>query len=211
MSNNNTVNLLLGALIGGVVIGTAVVALTTNKKKFKRNVNQKFDFVKDKVEDFLDSIHVNGTTFTSNINEHASDWAEKAKDFVTWVQDLDFFNEPEYRNLRYGLVTGGVIIGLLGTAAVAMLATKSNEEDARHFIEKAVNQINAWKSAIKDILKVIESRAEFATDQFQNASKRMTAAFDQHAHKAHGKGSTFNDVIDFASAGLQMWQNMKHR
>lgn len=210
MANSNGINILTGILVAGAIAGASTYLLSSNNRRYKRQISRRYRDVRARMSDFLNGINSNAQYLSSGLASNASEWGEKAQDFIEWARDqLKVLGGREYKELRLALIGGAIIIGLVGTAAVIMASSKSGK-DTSEILDRINSQICSWKKVIKNILATVQDRAEDTLDQVNRAGTRLRHKFESNG-RSHARSNTINEVIDFASSGLQLWQNLKNR
>lgn len=186
--NNNGANILIGALIGGLVVGAAAVLISSNQRKLKRNIFDKVQDLKDRVGDFASNI--NAKAVVRDVSDKAEDWKENIEDFIENVKDqVDSLSESEVRNIKIGLVVGAALLGLAGLGTVLMSSDK--EKTTSSFMSNAAD----WKDQVQGLLEKVNG---------QCLSKKKSST--------PNLSNTLSNAVDFAMSGVQLWQNFtKHR
>jgi len=137
MSNSREV--ILGAVLGSLCIGTLALFLTTPKgKKLRHEAENICKECKGKVEEFIDQVQDK----TESVEENISDWTKTANQTAEWV------DHPQNEKLKEGLVIGGMCGSLLGISAVLYLS-HHEKKDLSHKISSHVNNLKQFLSQLQ--------------------------------------------------------------
>lgn len=212
MARNGT-NILVGSLIGVAVAGTVAGAIIyANNRPKKRGLKYRFSDIKNRVEDLFEGIGGNAESFAANISDQACEWTEKAQDFVEWAQDrIESLNEPDNKAVKYGLLAGAVIIGLLGTTAAMLFSGKENERGAAaDLLETVSKKVLSWRKMMENILEMAEDGICKVSEGINNVNNSISEMADYSGKKyKKNKNNTIRNIIDFATSGMQLWQSIK--
>lgn len=184
--------LILGAILGGVVVGTSAVFLSTKKgQKLKDNAADKLQDVKDQLQEFLGSLSDKKEGFVSCLSDQAEGCSEKLQDFTSQVKDLiDTYSTDENKDRLSTLLIGTIIGGMLGAGASAYLNSDTAEKG--DMFKNLGSKASSLKSTISDILHVLEDKTGV------------------HVH-SNGQSNTIKDIMDFATSGVQIWQKFQKK
>lgn len=181
----STGEVLIGALLGGLLLGGATALLSTKKgKKIKNQVGEKLHDLKENVEGFMD----NFSEKSHEARKQAHDWSTKAQYVLDAINQINN-TEPE-RHSKSGLLLGGILGALAGAAAGTLLAPRLEFEEGEYFSNIRRN----WKPMASKIIELINEKA---TNHFE------TPEDDEEE-------STLNEALQFASAGFRLWKSIKH-
>lgn len=187
---SHTNKLILGAILGGVVVGTSAIFLSSKQgKKFKDNASDKLEDLKDQLQDFLGSLNDKSQSIASDLSDRAEGYADRVQDFASQIREqIDALGEGDNKDRLTALLIGAIIGGMLGAGASAWLNSDSREKS--DMFKNLGSSASAVKSTIKDILNVLEEK---------------TGSLH---HKA-SKSNTVSDIMDFATTGMQLWQKFQ--
>lgn len=198
MSNNkiNSTELLIGALIGGLVVGTTAVLLSSKVEKLKGDIPDRYRDLKDKMDDFIDSLSDNTQAIANNVSGHASEWTDKAKDAAEYIKDeLAALAGPGHRDLKIGLVAGGILAGIVGIGAIFALSGRGQRKRNVDFLSQFSDKAVAFKKILQNVQQVING----------STNKGSWQALQSKA------SHPINDIVDFALTGVQLWHSFKNR
>lgn len=208
----NATNILVGSLIGVAVVGAAAGAIIYANNRPKRGLKYRFNDIKDRVEDLFDGISANAESFAENVSDQACEWTEKAQEFVEWAQDrIETLNDPDNKAVKYGLIAGAVVIGLLGTTAAMLFSGKENARGtAAEFLETVSEKVLSWKKMMEDILEMAQEGICKVSSSLNNVNHSINELADYSGKKyKKNKHNTVKNIIDFATSGMQLWQSLK--
>lgn len=212
MSDTTGRNILIGSLIGGVVIGTSVALMYANKGKLNRDLKYRYKEVKNKMDEFFDGISLNTHSIAQDVNNQAAEWTEKAQDFVEWAQDqIECLNDPENKQIKYGLIAGAAVIGLLGATAAVVCSSKPCDKTSQDILEKISEKVCAWRKTMENILDLAEGGVCTVSDGLNRVNKSVRDFAVHSTKSAKAKTNTMQDIVDFAASGLQLWQSIKNK
>lgn len=190
---------LTGVLLGGLVIGAAAYFLSTKTgKKVRKDLNCKYQEIKEDLEDFISDLNSN---ISKNLDETTSEWSEQAKETVDYLKDkIATLGDPENQELRSKLMAGGgLLAAVLAVGTAVWLASHSDKLGS---IQRSTSssQVYAWKNTLKDMIDFMNERMQQSSNQLKNRAKAEVSS-----------SGPLNEVLDFATAGLQLWQNIKKK
>lgn len=176
--------LLVGALLGAIVGGAALMLLrSNNNKKIPKDLLSKYDEIKERIGEYIDGIE---TQFSKNVKDPTGEWVERAKESLENVKDgISSFQFSEYKELGAGL-----LIGLLLGGAGAHFASCAQKKGSP--LSSLNSTISNWKPLVDDIQELLEKYSE-------TKSKKGT-----------GEGK-LNDALDLAFKGLKIWNTLKKK
>jgi gas vesicle protein len=143
--------LLIGALLGGLVVGAPSVLLSSNK--LKKCALKKMNVIADFIGDLL-----------NETNENAHDISENTIDMINSYKEelLNYITDPEYHHLRTGFIIGTILGGILGAGAM-------------HFAVHEKEEVKSFniKGTLEDILDSIKSRVEPMQKKFRTCESHI--------------------------------------
>lgn len=184
MGHNQSNHLLLGAILGGLLVGTSV-SLISNKevKKAGRKVKKRVIEQKDKIDNYIRMLEEN---IEKEIDEKAVAWYKKAKKALQQVKKELNSTFEEHNELKIGLLVGGILGTLIGVGFSHAFPRHAETSNIRNMGKKA----EGWKNTIDDVMEIV----------------------DQHSESQIIKPQTTNTVhqaVDFIASGLQLWQSFR--
>lgn len=185
--NNN--NLLFGILIGTAIAGTAA-AIFANRGRLSRNLSNQYQSLRTQIDDVVDTVG-NTTKIVRKAKKNAQEWTGKANKVLNFVKKE--LNNPRNKQLRKGLIAGGLLGGLLAAGSVVLITRLAQEQEEEP-------ELFSWKNIIKGVQSVIANRFENAEEEVEEEVEEETA-----------KGSPIGQVLDFALSGAQLWNKFRHR
>lgn len=191
-NQNYTGHILLGTLVGGALIaGVTALFATKQGKRIRKDLSNRIQRSQGKIYQFLDTIN------EVTLNGKKIDWIKKAKKIAGSIRNqLEDYAENE--DMRSGLLTGVVVGGVIGAAGVLLISKMREDSDSGFsFIESIGNRAGSIKNAITDALDVVEDRAERTSERFRN--------------RVEHDSNTIDNIVDIASAGINLWQTIKRR
>lgn len=193
---NNSKKLLVGALVGSLLLGGAATFFLATKpgKKLKRDLTNKFRRSRGRIEHLID-----------NLNDKVSqgknvDWVRNAKKVIASLKDeVGAYADPENEDLRSGLLSGVVIGALLGAGGTMLVKSKNGafNHNGTSIIDKIGSKAASLRNIISDVLELVETKAEKAASRIKEETSE--------------ESNTFDTVVGLASAGINLWQNIKNR
>lgn len=188
--DSNTNKLILGAILGGVIVGTSAIYLSTKQgKKLRNQATDKLQDFKEQLQDFLGSLNDKSKSLACDMSDRAGDYACKIQDFATQIREqIEGLGESEDKDRLTGLMIGAVVGALLGAGASAWL--NSDSKDKSDLFKNLGTSAGTLKRTISDILSVLQDKASFKGNRSSNAMK---------------------DILDFATTGVQLWQKFQNK
>ena len=96
------------------------------------------------------------------------------------------------------LALGGIAGCALGAAVALFLANKSKDEDSSYFPDIS-SKVESWTTNAKSVVDTLHGFLN------EGNAKKRTAAHDE------SDGSPFHEIMDLASIGLRLFQNLKQK
>lgn len=191
MSNNQSGanKLILGAILGGVAVGTSAYFLSSKSgQSMKEYSADKWQLLKDHVETFLQSVMSKEQSIVAHLDEKADVYTQKIHDLKGQIveQMKELGTEENKEKLKIFLI-GGVLGGMVGAATASCVTLKA--ENKTPFLENAEMKVDSMKTTIQEILHVLDEKSSGPVD--------------------HHLPNTLQDILDFVSHGIGLWQKMK--
>jgi len=192
-SKSHTTKLVLGAILGGAIVGTSAAFLTSKSgRKLKNNAANTIEDLKDKLDDFLVNVSKKTKNIASDVSDRADDYSDKIQDFAAQItEQVECLGTTENKEKLTAFLIGGILGGMLGAGAATWISEPSKKND---IIKSLGSSAYALKDTIKDILEVLEDNTESTAKSISKNSK-----------------TSVKDVIDFASTGIQLWQKFQSK
>lgn len=199
---NHVTRLFISAAAGSVIGATAALLLAPKSgRKFRKDLYETYEDLSEKGQEFIDDTVKKGHRAARTAADMAENFKDSAKEFIGQA--------PEASNPNINLLIGAIGGGLLGAAAIYLLAPKGEEEE-ESFAQKvksagrsATENLRSvdWVETAKDIVETIHNKV---SSHHHNGSEVEEEVQEQGHNKIH-------DVIEFASLGLRLWENIKKR
>jgi len=192
--------LLIGALLGGLLAGVSVSLLTSKTgKKLRRDVEGKYRDVRNRLDDFVEDFSDKSQSLGKTFGDSACDWTEKVKDFVGGLKcEVGALADPEHEGLRTGFLIGGLVGGILAAGAAVAYSRNCESCDPSEFVEKLGSRLSSGKQILNNVLEAIKEHSE-------PVKERINAKVaDEGSH-------TINEMLDFVTAGAQLWKRIKSK
>jgi gas vesicle protein len=143
-NQSSTNGVLLGAVVGGLLVGACATFLTSKTgKKIKREFYENCDEFGDKIENF--------------INDKVEDISGKAKETIESAKEqIDAMADFDNKDFRCGILVGGVLGSLLGAGGTIMYNASFQEKNHFDIVKNIGQQTEKWKKIIGDVLEVAE-------------------------------------------------------
>ncbi|MBA2728431.1 MAG: YtxH domain-containing protein [Parachlamydiaceae bacterium] len=183
MKNND---MLKGALIGGCIGGICALFLAR-----KSGCELQEDIV-------------NGY---NSLNNQTHEYVDDVKDYAQRFMDLIHGVEPEHSSNK--LLVGGLSGVVLGTLAGLLLAPQSGTRLREQFGDKYDEMCDSAKEVIQDIHKGKEN----FEDKIGDWKETLVTILDnfQSPKKKSGNGHHMNNIVDWASLGLRVYNSLQNR
>lgn len=187
---NNSAGILLGAVVGGLLIGASAGYLTFKVgKKIKQEYCGGGEGFGDKIEKIVGVIT---ETLKSRVSDQVNSFTETSKEALDCVKNkVESVIDLEDIGFKEGLCAGGVAGVLLGIGGTLMFKSCFRDEE----IDTKNNmscQLLKWKKVIRDVLET--------TDECPKPAKANCS-----------RSNNFNDLIDMAVLGHRLWQTIRNR
>jgi gas vesicle protein len=196
--SNNINNILMSATAGSVIGAIAALLLAPKSgKRLRNDIYETYEDITEKGQDIYEDAVDTG----QKVADMATEYASTIKDNAAHLLGSVNLDDSPNTNLIIGALAGGI----LGATAIFMLlpsAEKNPRDELSPKIKGAgkylKNKLN-WFETAKDIFETISTKAHHATE---GASENIKESCEK---------SPLHDVMELASAGLQLWQNIKNR
>lgn len=191
MSNNQSGanQLILGAILGGVAVGTSAYFLSSKSgQAMKEYSADKWQHLKEHAETFLQSVMSKEQSIVSQIDAKADAYTQKMQDLKNQIveQMKELGTDENKEKLKIFLI-GGVLGGMVGAATASCVSLKA--ENKPSFLKNAEIKGDSIKSTVQEILRVLDEKSPGPAD--------------------HHLSNTLQDILDFVSHGIGLWQKMK--
>lgn len=181
--------LILGAILGGVAVGTSAYFLSSKSgQAVKEYSADKWHHLKEQVEMFLQSVMSTEQSIVAQIDEKADAYTQKIHDLKSQIveQMKELGTEENKEKLKIFLI-GGVLGGMVGAATASCVSLKAENKTA--CLTNADMKVDSMKSTVQEILRVLDEKSSGSAD--------------------HHLSNTLQDILDFVSHGIGLWQKMK--
>lgn len=166
----------------GAIIGCAVGCIAANMLASK-NSKGLADTAKEYTDNFKTMLADMGSNVSDTVQDKVDYVNDKAHDVINSVRkEIGEFPNLENKDFKKGLIVGAAMGGLLGSGSTMMHNWHANQKDSN----------TDWKAIVKNVLHLLD------VGNHPDES--------QHIEVASNKT---NDVLDFATAGIQLWKKMK--
>ncbi len=191
-------NLFLSAAAGGLLgAATALLCTPTTGQKLRRQLADTFDDLSDKGQDVVHDFTAKG----KNAVDCASDCLQGLKCVTSYFTGKNSKSLPANTNMLIGAVGGGI----LGAAAILLLATK-DKEDCCGITQKIKQAGESAKKKFKPLDWI-----ETAKDLIQAFQDKAGDVVEEVEEKGEQGKQYLSNIVDWASLGLRVWQNTKSR
>jgi len=192
--HSNANKLILGAILGGIVAGTSAAFLKSKTGKALRDQSaEKLQNVKDKLEEFLDSVSDKTSAFADEISDRKEEYSDKIHDFALQISEqIKEFGSDENKEKLNAFLIGGIVGGILGAGVAAM--GSSEHKQGGDIFKNVGCAATSLKQTVQQILNVLDEH--------------------EHPEKPHDRPKQHNsvdDVLDFVSTGIKLWQRVKNK
>jgi gas vesicle protein len=188
---NPITRIMLGVAAGGIVgVTTALLLAPKAGKRLRGELYNAYEDISERSKDFINDAMDKGQTAVKSTGEFADNVKATAREFMR--------NTPDISNPNVNLLIGALAGGCIGAAAIYMLSHKEIESDFATKIKAAGRGASHWIDTARDVLGSIQSTAN---NLQHNGSEILD---DVQNNKMH-------DVLEFASLGLRLWENIKKR
>ena len=171
----------------GIVLGALVGGVLAGACVyfFKTKTGQKvIQDVSDRYQDLSNKLNGYVDEVQDTIKDHAERLTDRAKD------TMDTFRSGENRDFGYALLVGGAVGALLGGGCALLCHTCPKHGPKPDLMDSISNQASRWKCILKDISDVMANRPNARASEPKNSS-------------------SIHDIVDFAVAGMDLWQSFK--
>jgi gas vesicle protein len=201
-SQNHLNNLLISAT-AGTIIGatTALLFAPKSGRRLRDDIYRTYEDLSEKGQDLMDDVVERG----QKAADTASDYAEDIKNSAS-----NLFGSTTQDNSNTNLLIGAIGGGVLGLAAVLFLLQSRNQENGDEGLLNKINKAGKlakknsahWVETARDLLETISSKVSEPLQHNGSVS---------HEDESEDSHSTLHNVMDLASVGFKVWQNMKKR
>lgn len=179
------IDFMKGVLIGGC-IGSVMSLLLAPKSG------------KDLRHDIVDGCNA--------INDQSHEYAEEIKEHAQCFVETLQKKEQESHALLIGSIAGAVI----GTLAALLLAPQSGPYLRKQLGDKYEEIREKAEDAVNDFQHMSEDKLEDWKDTFMTIVDKLAAA-KQKKSRSSSSGHSFNDIADWASLGLRLYNQLQAR
>lgn len=189
ISQDHLKNLCLSAAAGGFIgMAAALFLAPKTGRGLRKQIVRTYEDLSEKGQDFAEDVLERGQNAVSAATGYAGALKSTLLGKVSNGSNTNL-------NLLIGAIGGGV----LGAAAVMMLASADSEENTlngiTHRIKEAGKGIH-WVDAARDIMDTIKNKVYHSNE----------LADEEESGSEH---PVLHDVLDWATLGLRVWQNIK--
>lgn len=139
VKNSNNTGLLLGAAVGGLLIGGSIFYASQRRARKVDN----FQAIKNKLTDIAE--------YLASTKATAYDWSEKAKDFAEYVREETESLDPQQKQIIH-LAIGSILGAFLAYGASKVCQSKDNKCAV---LKDLGDKACYWTKNIKDVLDKI--------------------------------------------------------
>lgn len=185
--------IMLSVVAGGVVGATTALLLAPKSgKKLRGDLYDAYEDMSDRGREFINDAVDRGQCAAKSAGEYADNMKTAARDFIR--------KAPEASSPNVNLIIGAVAGGCLGAAAIYLLSSKENEVDFAQKIRAAGSKISStnWLDTARNVLDTIQQKVN---------GQHNGSEMEEGVH-GHNK---MQEVLEFASLGLRLWENIKKR
>lgn len=195
MSENNN-ELLLGALLGGLLVGGTTLFLNSKAgRSFKYDATDKLQDWREQIEAVVDALQGKAQSVASDLNDQKDDYAERLTDLAADLKDQVGTVTSENKEMLIGILIGTVLGGALGAGGAALAANFNNKPD---FASRFGAHATDLKRVVSGLAEAFGDRVEPVADR----CRRAAAAYQK---------SNVGDILAIATTGLQLWQKFQKR
>lgn len=191
-------------IIGGVLVGTALGALTAfllsnSGKHIRQNLAKICCDISEQAQDIAQQIAEKSGEVTQGVSDH-------------------LFNGSHHRSPQHlNWIIGSLAGGILGISAIAFL-THESTKDARknllknfqNFTNKTYKMANNLEDTAHEVAEGFEDRVGSLVKTAQKFIDTLNGcAKNAYAYTQCKNESTLDRVVDWASFGIRLYQNLK--
>lgn len=155
--------ILVGAVIGGMLGGTAASVFTS---KNASSVRDNFHEYSDKIQAFIHSVNDN---VSSSIHDNAESLTDRAHDILsTMKSEFDSFPDLENKDFQKGLMVGAALGSLVGAGGAALYNSCSPKAD----------KCNTWSKVAKEVLNIANHKGRFSGESNKPQSRSINDVLD---------------------------------
>lgn len=183
--------LVLGALIGGAVIGLSTAFFSSKTgRALRRELVDKCQDIGDTVEDAIGTLSEKAQNIKDNFTGDAEDFrkkaSKKAKKAVNYVvQEVSHVASSNHTDLRIGLLAGALFAGLVSLGVTALVKRRASQ--ASHSVSSGVGHY------LTELKGIVEKVADAVQEHVPDNEEEVTE-------------SPLRNAIDLAMSGVKFWQ-----
>lgn len=186
--NDSTKNLVLGALLGSLVVGTSAAFLSSKMGQgLREDAADKIEDLKDKLSELYENASDKTECVKNEIGEKACEYTKKIRDFVSeFGEELGLIgrhNKEKIPPLLIGSILGGIL-------AIGASAYFLNGKDKRGYFEKFGGNFSSLKDTVLEALTKPENR---------------------HSNSKNYKIDSSDDILELIGSGLDFWKRLKRK
>ncbi len=209
----NSKGFLIGATIGGL---TALLIAPKAGRKLREDLHDVYCDLSEKTHSMASNIGKTGKSIAKNFGYQTGDWTDKAREMI---DDVSCWVQSNGNHHARDLIIGGVAGGVIGTVAGLLLAPKSGSELRQDLADVSEDFAGQMSKTSQNVAKHARSQANDWLDLAKQIVNNLTETIEDVGENAAAKGKEFsqashsrlNEVMELASLGFRLWQNMKKK